>query len=300
MTPKEGAWLGVAVEGSDKAWPGNSTPATLPAIDTLGDQHRWIDVFARGAGTARFTARAREAWIKLDQTAGDTSSDRRLRVSIDWKAAPAGMQDGTIVIAGNNGESVSIAVPVVNVPSVSQAAHGAFGNLTEAFTIPASAAAKNVEVDGAKWEPMPDYGRVATAVEVFPVTGKTMMPPESPHLDYSIYLPRAGDIEVSAVIAPTQKFIPGRDLRLAVSIDDNVPHIVDAGVAAATAKGERWGKLVADSAQTLTFKSTVDRPGRHTLRVWMVDPDIVLEYLVVGEPKTSYFGPPATTVGPSY
>jgi hypothetical protein len=137
-------------------------------------------------------------------------------------------------------------------------------------------------------------------MEVFPVTAKTMMPPESPHLDYPIYLPRPGEIQVRAVIAPTQKFIPGRDLRLAVSIDDNVPEIVDAGVASATARGRRWGKLVADNAQTLTFKPTADRPGRHTLRVWMVDPDIVLEYLVVGEPKASYFGPPATTVGPSY
>ena len=128
----------------------------------------------------------------------------------------------------------------------------------------------------------------------------TTSPQQSPHLDYSIYLPRAGEIEVSAIIAPTQNLLPGRDLRLAVSIDDNVPQMVDAGIASAIAKGQRWGKLVADNAQTLTFRQTVGQPGRHTLRVWMVDPDVVLEYLVVGEPKPSYFGPPALTVGPSY
>ena len=297
---KEGAHFGVAVEGSEKSWPGSPTPAPLPAIDTLGDQHRWIDVFSRGTTTVRFTAKAQEDWIKLDPIAGDTSSDRRLRVSIDWKAAPAGMLEGTIVVAGDNGESVSIAVPVVNVPSVSQAAHGAFGNLTEAFTIPASAAGKNVGADGAQWQAMPDYGRVAAAMEVFPVNGNSTTSPKSPHLDYSIYLPRAGEIEVSAIIAPTQNLLPGRDLRLAVSIDDNVPQMVDAGIASAVAKGQRWGKLVADNAQTLTFRQTVGQPGRHTLRVWMVDPDVVLEYLVVGEPKPSYFGPPALTVGPSY
>ena len=65
---------------------------------------------------------------------------------------------------------MSIAVPIVNVPAVSQAARGTFGNLTEAFTIPASAAEKNVAVNGVQWQPMPDYGRVASAMEVFPVT----------------------------------------------------------------------------------------------------------------------------------
>jgi hypothetical protein len=222
-------------------------------------------------------------------------------VSIDWKTAPAGMQTGAVLIAGDNGENVSIVVPVVQVPSAAQAAHGAFGNLTEAFTIPASAAAKNVAADGAKWQPLPDYGRVAAAMEVFPVTANPVTPPEqSSHLDYAIYLPRAGEIEVRAVIGPTQKLFPGRGLRLAVSIDGNAAQTLDAGDASASVAGGKWSKLVSDNAQTLTFRQTVGQPGRHTLRVWMVDPGIVLEYIVVGEPKPSYFGPPAAAVGPSY
>jgi Glycosyl hydrolase family 115/Gylcosyl hydrolase family 115 C-terminal domain len=295
---REGAHFGVAVEGSAKAWPGTSTPATLPAIDTLGDQRRWIDVFGRGTRIVKFTAKPQQTWIKLDQTEGDTSSDHRLRVGIDWQSVPEGSQSGTILIEGDNGESVPIAVPVVNVPSVAQAVHGAFGNLTEAFTVPAAAAAKNVGANGAQWQPMPDYGRVAASMEVFPVTASAMMPPQSPQLDYPIYLPRAGEIEVRAVIGATQKLLPDHGLRLAVSIDDNVPQIVDAAASSVTATGERWGKLVADNAQTLTFRQTVGQPGRHTLRVWMVDPDIVLEYLVVGEPKPSYFGPATPTAGP--
>ena len=152
-----------------------------------------------------------------------------------------------------------------------------------------------------QWQPMPDYGRVASAMEVFPVTTNTVMPPQqSPHLEYPIYLPRAGEIEISTVIAPTQKFLPDRDLRLAVSIDDNVPQMVDGGEASSSAKAGNYGKLAADNAQTLTFKQTISQPGRHTLKVWMVDPDVVLEYLIVGATKASYFGPPAPSVGPSY
>ncbi len=47
---------------------------------------------------------------------------------------------------------------------------------------------------------------------------------------------------------------------------------------------------MADNAQTLTFKQKISQPGGHTLKVWMVDPDVVLEHLIVGAAKASYFG----------
>ncbi|WP_217897045.1 glycosyl hydrolase 115 family protein [Granulicella rosea] len=301
IVPKEGARLGVAVEGSEKAWPGSSPTAALPAIDTLGDQHRWIDVFGRGAGVVKFTARPSESWIRIDQTDGDTGSDRRLRVSIDWNAAPAGRVSGSIVIIGDSGETVSVAVPIVHVPTVSQAVRGALGNLTEAFTIPAGAAQKNIGASEGQWQPIPDYGRVASAMEVFPIPGGAAATSESaPHLEYAIYLPRAGVIEISALIAPTQKLHPDRGLRLALSIDDNEPQIVDGGAASSSAKVPSYSKLAADNIQALDFKQTIGKPGRHTLKVWMVDPDVVLEYLIVGAAKPSYFGPPASAVGPGY
>jgi hypothetical protein len=298
VAPRAGAWFGVAVEGSEAAWPGAETAAALPAIDTIGDQHRWIDVFGRGTEAVHFTAIAKESWIKIDKTTGDTGSDRRLRVSVDWSAAPAGKRNGTVVIAGDNGETVSIDLPVVQLPGAVMAAAGAFGNLTEAFTIPASAAAKNVPANGVAWKPLPDYGRVASAMEVFPVTANPVKPPEqSPHLEYPIYLPDAGEIAIAAVIGPTLEILPGRGLHLAVSIDDNVPQVIDGGEKVSLAN-RVFDNMVLDNAHTLLFRQQVSQPGRHTLKVWMVDPDVALEYLVVGAAKPSYFGPPAATVGP--
>jgi hypothetical protein len=301
ITPEEGAHLGVAVEGSEDAWPGSSNPPTLPTIDTLGDQRRWIDVFGRGTKTVAYTVKSKEGWLKVDGVAGDTSGDRRLHVKVDWKQAPAGEQTGTIVVEGDHGESVSIAVPIVNVPAAPVVARGALGNLSEAFTIPAGTQGHHVGVNGTEWQPMPDYGRVATAMEVFPVTADSVSPPErSAHLEYAICLPRAGEIEIRAVIAPTQKLLPDRELRLAVSIDDNVPQVVDAGAASMGVNGALHGRILSDNAQSLAFSQSVGSPGRHTLKVWMVDPAIVLQYIIVGTPKQSYFGPPAASVGPSF
>jgi len=303
LKPKQGAILGVAVEGSESAWPGSPSHPDLPAIDNLGDQHRWIDVFSRGADPAHFTAVSPESWIKLDRTAGETSSDCRLRVRVDWKAVPAGRQTGTVIIAGENGQTVSVTVPVINVPGTTEAAKGAFGNLTESFTIPASATVKSIGRDGVEWRSLPDYGRVAAAMEVFPVTASPVVPsnqlPQSPALEYSVYLPHAGEIEITTVLGPTLDVVPGRGLHLAVSMDNNAPQVLDGGVTASLSN-DIYSKMVIDNAHTLKFTQSVAQPGRHTIKVWMVDPNIVLEYLIVGAPKLSYFGPPAHMVGPSF
>src|SRR5205823_10170104 len=46
--PAEGASLGVAIEGSDFAWPGGKGEPKLPAFDSLNRQTCPIDVFNRG------------------------------------------------------------------------------------------------------------------------------------------------------------------------------------------------------------------------------------------------------------
>ena len=300
IKPEPGAVLGFAIEGSERAWPGEASLPVLPAIDSLSDQRRWIDVFSRGTEPVHFVAAPSEKWIELDQIEGDTSEDRRLHMQIDWKAVPAGTQNGSITITANNGQTVSIGVPVVNMPSAGRVANGMFGSLTEAFTIPANAASRNTGKDNTHWRLLPDYGRVAAAMEASPVTASPATPVKhSAALEYNVYLPNAGEIEISAVIGPTLEMAPRRGLHLGVSIDDNSPQIVDGGVNADLANST-YSKMAIDNARTLTFKQSIAESGRHTIKVWMVDPDVVLEYLIVGTPKPSYFGPPALTVGPSF
>jgi Gylcosyl hydrolase family 115 C-terminal domain len=51
---------------------------------------------------------------------------------------------------------------------------------------------------------------------------------------------------------------------------------------------------VRDNIRTIKSKHTLNEPGYHTLKFWMVDPALVLEKIVVdcGGLKPSYLGPP--------
>ena len=68
------------------------------------------------------------------------------------------------------------------------------------------------------WELIPDYGRTLSAMTT-PSTGAAT-PPNSPSLEYRMYLFTAGKAEVETILAPTLNFVPGRGLRYAIAFDD--------------------------------------------------------------------------------
>jgi hypothetical protein len=132
---------------------------------------------------------------------------------------------------------------------------------------------------------------------IMPVTAKSVTPPAgSPSLEYKIYLFSAGEAQVNTIISPSLNFVPGRGLRLAVSIDDQAPQIAEF-VPAGYVAGDRnrdWEESVKNSCRTVKTALKVDKPGYHTLKIWMVDPAIALQKIVVdmGGMKPSYLGPP--------
>ena len=119
---------------------------------------------------------------------------------------------------------------------------------------------------------------------------------DSPCLEYPMYLFSTGTAEVTATVAPTLNFLPRRALRMAVSFDAETPQVVTLVPPDYVAQNANldWEKCVGDNARHVRTMHALAKPGYHTLKVWMVDPGVVLEKLVVnlGGEKPSYLGPP--------
>jgi len=113
-----------------------------------------------------------------------------------------------------------------------------------------------------------------------------------------MYLFDSGKVNVLAVVAPTLNFVPGRGLRYAVSFDDQPPQIIDIVAANFDARnGNReWEESVKDACRVIRSTHTLSNAGYHTLKIWMVDPAVVLQKIMVdlGGLKPSYLGPPPT------
>jgi hypothetical protein len=242
----------------------------------------------------------------LSTGAGTIGPDTRIEVTIDWDRAPGGSSHGTIKVAGAGAE-VAIDVPVFNPAAPRRDAVRGFVEGEGVVSIEAEHFTANLSAGVNRWLRIEDYGRTLSGLRA---DGPADAPPatpgtDSPCLTYDLYTFDTGDVDVTAILSPTLNFVPGRDLRYAISFDDEPPQtVVAVPHDFPTSHGQQrlWSKLVADNARLTHSHHLLARPGAHTLKVWMVDPGVVLTKLVVnfGGLKPSYLGPPESFRGPAH
>jgi lysophospholipase L1-like esterase len=291
--------IGVAIEGALPAWPevipGQKRP-TLPPLDSLSRAKRWIEVFNRGLSSAGFTVETSQPWVRVSLRSGTVSSNEaaRLEVDVDWAAAPEGEAEPTIRILGERGERVTVHVPVWKHAAAMAPAPGAFIEADGNVSIEAVHFSQARNDGDITWKTLAGYGRGLGGVTPFPVTAESRkLSEQSPRLEYNVHTSSQGEAQLELTVSPTLAFTPRRGLRVAVSIDDETPQVVDLKLPAGDGQAA-WGRTVVEGARKIVTKHTIGRPGAHVIKVWMIDPAVVLQKVTLsfGTPRPSFFGPP--------
>jgi hypothetical protein len=293
--------LGVAVQGSTGAWPGGgeSNLARLPKFDALNRQRQYIDVFNRGRASFAFSATASVPWIVLSELRGTVEKDKRLWVTIDWNRVPSGAVSGEVRIAGA-GTEATVRVDAFTAGDVTRESLRGFAEGQGIVSIEPEHYTKKNDTGALRWIRVEDYGRTLSGMRAeAPVDEPAATPGKnSPSLEYRMYLYTPGPVMANLILSPTLNFVAGRGLRIAVSFDDEAPQMVDILPATYNAQnGNRdWEESVRNNARTVTTGHTIAGSGYHTLKVWMVDPAVVVQKIVVhtadsAKPVT-YLGPP--------
>lgn len=110
----------------------------------------------------------------------------------------------------------------------------------------------------------------------------------------------SGPVDIWAHLSPRNPVLSPEGLRYAISVDDQPPRIVNITAqtgADDTAMNKQWERNTSDNVNRTVTTHVLDRPGVHTVKIWMVDPTVVVQKLVVdtGGLKPSYLGPPEST-----
>ncbi len=297
--PAAEAKLGVAVEGSTNAWPGAEGQPVLPKFDALNQQRQFVDVFNRGMVPYAFTAQASAPWILVSEPRGTVEKDKRLWITVDWTRAPKGNASGEIKITGAGAE-VLVKVDAFNPAEVTRASLQGFAEGQGVVSIEPEHFTKKNDAGVNRWIRIEDYGRTLSGMRAeAPVDAGGLVPgKDSPSLEYRMYVFSPGAVTANLILSPTLNFVAGRGLRVAVSFDDETPKVID--ILPATynaANGNRdWEESVRNNARTVSSTHTIAGAGYHTLKVWMVDPAVVVQKIVVNTPSaakaTTYLGPP--------
>jgi hypothetical protein len=296
-----GADLGVAVDGSGTWWPAQDSPAVLPTFSPYQAQPgQYIEVFNRGTKAFDYTVKPAVPWVSVTPKAGRVGKQVRVAVRVDWSRAPKGRTEVPITVSGPNGARVTVKAVVDN-PSMPGKQIRGFVEAGGYVSIEADHYTKAVTSSGAGWKLIPDIGRTGNGMTPSPVTASSRTPGvDSPRLEYTMTTFTTGPVKVSAFLSPRNNVLPTDGLKYAVSIDDQAPQIVNITTATGandTTMNRQWERNTSDNTNVTTTTHTIGTPGVHVLKIWMVDPTVVVQRLVVdtGGVLPSYLGPPEST-----
>jgi hypothetical protein len=268
---------------------------SLPAFDPFNKQNYYIDIINRGEEMLSYSIKAKNDWIKLSKEQGTVQYNEKVYVSIDWDKVPKGQQDGEILIAGSS-EEYSVKVPIRNnLPVVS-----GFVENNGVVSFEANHFTRKFDTEKIHWTVVPNLGRTGSSIIVEPITAKSQIPgPNTPRVEYEFSVFDTSELTVEVYLSPTQDFKKQGGLKFAIAIDNEEAQIINLN------EGETepdykyavwWTKSVGDHIKIRKSTHSIDKPGKHTLKVWMIDPGIVFQKFVISSGrlnnKPSYLGPP--------
>ncbi|KAG6809899.1 hypothetical protein H0H92_014200 [Tricholoma furcatifolium] len=326
VQPKKMALAGVmriSPENTLGSWPGDNPnqcsqgyncPApviTLDNFDTFGN--KYLDVGLGSPTGFTWVATSNASWLDISVTQGTVTAanpETRVFFSVkDWSQLPAGTSYAALNFTANAvGQKIPLVVPVV-FEAIKNELPSSFSGFVEGagvISIEAENVQRNTTVDGVFWKPLPRYGRTVSGITTWPHLGNNdanYTAGTGPSVQYDFYnfntQGEAGNLTVSTMVNPSWNANgDDRPIGFAVQIDDQTPQslyffpVPAPGMFPAAWNGDDGfaANMIANASATFTGVS----PGAHTLTVYMIEPAVVVEKIIIdaGGLLPSYLGPP--------
>ncbi len=295
--------------------------ASLPEFSIYNHDRGFIDLYNTGNGVIYWSSNTSHEWIQVSEVSGVIAEEKRIWVSIDWKKAPKGLKENGKVTfrwstsadnewldydqlsekdreayrkgeLANNlpGMSREFDISVFNPSSPVPGEVQGFVESNGYISIEAENFSRNIKGKEAGWNVIEGLGRTGNSVTVLPMTvtsisGLEEIAAASPRLEYDLYTFTTGAASLQLNCVPSYPINSDYGSRIAVALDDSKPQLV------AFKNGNR---SVMENLLTLHTDLNISRIGEHTLKIWMVDPGVVIDKLILntGGVKQSYLGPP--------
>ncbi len=297
ITVPSGADMHIFIPGKDVDY-GVSSLNVLPCLNPYTNQSSFIELYNRGDKAFQWKATAKQPWIRLDKTSGETLLQDRITLSVDWSKCPHGdNQTGEIVItSGQRTETVYLPVFNPASPSVGEL-RGLYVEDNGCVSINAGRYHRKTENPQVTIRTIEGLGYENECVQLGDATSPSQGGrfSERPRVEYDFYSFSAGTVTVYTYALPLFPVNSQRDTRYGVMIDNEVVKWV---TSSAKEYSGLWRQNVIRNNAIGMVTLNVAKPGKHTLKIVCNDPGVVVQKAIIdfGGMKRSYLGPRTTMV----
>jgi hypothetical protein len=246
---------------------------------------RFVDLYNKGQDSLSWKAVVSAPWIKCQPLSGQFKDESRVLVNIDWTKAPHGNDSKADIVFSSGKQSIRIPVHFFN-PKYSKQSIKGFVESHGYISMEAEHFSKSLKGrKGGKWKTVKNLGRSGDGVTVFP---KTLPRYEgylthAPTLSYDFHSFSEGEMTIDLYFLPIKPINPSYRSETAVSIDGAKP-----------VKPSLVQQSVLDNLALYRCKYSLKNKGPHTLKIMMIDPQIVIDKIVIvtnDKNPASYQGP---------
>lgn len=304
--------LAIAVEGSNATIPGDDqyhsnggSSLNLPSI-TPYTPKRWIEIASRGTNTFNWNISA-DPFITLSQSSGTMApfdKDLRIYVSVDWTKVPANfgakstLNFSSSTDFGTQGGNPQVIVQV-NKTSIPTDFTAGFVESAGQLAFEAEHYTSTTAAGNLSYMIIPHYGRTLSAVKLADNLAEGLTTSTAPMLQYDFFTftptTKLKGLNVSFILSPSLNVNPKKPLAYIVQVDDmpqqRKQYVTDQPQPNFPVN---WGKAVANNAWVDATSWGVVPAGKHSLKVWLVEANVILQKVVVdlGGVMPSHNGPP--------
>lgn len=260
----------------------------LPVFNRFNNKQYFIDIFLSTDEQLKWKSKA-APWIKLSESSGTLmpqpgKREQRIWVSIDWEKVKE--ENGNISFIAN-GKTLNVSV-VVNTKTI--AALDGFKGVVEDngyIIIPASKFNRKDSTNtGQHWAVIDDLGYKGQSLMSLPM--ESVKIPDlknsatwlrhNAFVEYDFYTITESVPELSVYTLPTHPVNNKYSMRYAISVDNAPLQVVDFKT---QGRSEEWKQNVLRNSAIKKIKTKRLKPGKHTLRIYMVDPGVILDRILV-------------------
>lgn len=256
----------------------------LPQFNRHFDEFHFFEVYNTGTIPFKWKATATEKWITMDISSGETKTQNRIQVSIDWTKVPDGDTAKGEIIVAEGTTSRHILVSALNAQT---AVTHLYQENNGVISICPSAFHRKTEKGGIQFQVIDNLGYSNAALQLGPAKYDSG---EGSYVEYDFYTSEAGEVCIYTYMLPLFAKDKEHGTQYGIQVDD-LEYVTQSN--SVKEYSREWAANVMRNAAINKTTVTLDKPGEHTLKLFSIDPGMIVQKIIIdlGGLKDSYMGP---------